>query len=103
MAVADAPRPAPAPGGAGYAPSPAGPAPEGAALRLPPAVDLPRPLATLRFLRRPLEFKAKAARLHGDVFRVPLAIRDTTFVFTSHPDHVRSLFTAKAGDVPSLT
>ncbi len=104
MAVADPPRSAPQPdGSASFAPSPAGPVAADTPIDLPPSVGLPRAIATLRFLRRPLSFKAEYARRLGDTFQVPLAVADATFTFTSHPDHVRSLFTAKPADVPSLT
>jgi len=85
-------------------PSPAGPISEedqAAALPAPPLVPLSRPLQVLRFNQRQIEFVFKARRKLGEVF-VMRAYRDEDVV-TSHPDHVRSLFTADPGVAPSLT
>src|SRR5438105_15462474 len=57
---------------------------------------------TILFGLRPMTFM-RACRKLGDVWRVRFVIRDETIVITSHPDHVRSLFTAKPEDAPSLT
>jgi cytochrome P450 len=85
-------------------PSPAGPidATEAAALPSPPAIRLPRLLQSLRFNQRQIEFVFRARREHGEVFQMHGATHDATAV-TSHPDHVRSLFTAKPEQAPSLT
>jgi cytochrome P450 len=85
-------------------PSPAGPtdAEELQRLPRPPVVPLPRTAQMLRFNQRQIEFVFKARRKLGDVF----AIRGTqpgAIVMTSHPDHVRSLFTARPEQAPSLT
>jgi cytochrome P450 len=86
----------------GQAPSSAaGPAQEGERLRPPPAVKLPRALQTLRFSQRQIQFVSRARRELGEVFELHSVIGDT--VITSHPDHARSLFTAKPELVPSLT
>jgi cytochrome P450 len=85
-------------------PSPAGPISEedqAAALPAPPLVPLSRPLQVLRFNQRQIEFVFKARRKLGEVFAM-LVYRDEDVV-TSHPDHVRSLFTADPGVAPSLT
>jgi cytochrome P450 len=83
-------------------PSPAGPAPDdGAPDRLPPSLPLPRALQTLRFSVRQIEYVFRARRELGDVFLFRAALDDP--VITSHPDHVRSLFTAKPEEAPSLT
>ncbi len=82
--------------------SPAGPADEQDVLRDPPAIGLPRALQVLRFTRRQIEFVFGARRELGDVFRMHAGITGGTVV-TCHPDHVRSLFTAKPEQVPSLT
>ncbi len=68
---------------------------------LPPLLELPHMLSVLRFNQRQIEFVFKARRLHGEVFRWRGI--DEEIVITSHPDHVRSLFTAKPGLAPSLT
>ncbi|MCW2966847.1 MAG: cytochrome, partial [Solirubrobacteraceae bacterium] len=85
-------------------PSPAGPvdAETAAALADPPSVPLPRTLQVLRFNQRQIEFVFKARRKLGEVFRFS-ATGDDNPVVTSHPDHVRSLFTAKPEQAPSLT
>ncbi|HKG39391.1 MAG TPA: cytochrome P450 [Conexibacter sp.] len=80
-------------------PSPAGPAPDdGAPLELPPALQLPRSLTALRFSIRQLPFTFRARRELGETFalRFPLRLRfgDDRTNFVTHPDHVRSLFTA---------
>jgi cytochrome P450 len=87
-----------------FEPSPAGPVtPEVAAsLREPPRIDLPRGLQVLRFNQRQIEFVFGARRRLGEVFRMHGIVPGGP-TFTSHPDHVRSLFTAKPELAPSLT
>jgi cytochrome P450 len=84
-------------------PSPAGPleAEEVAGLPEPPAIAMPRLLQILRFNQRQIQFVFRARRELGEVFRMHGAIGQ--FAVTSHPDHVRSLFTAKPDQAPSLT
>jgi cytochrome P450 len=83
-------------------PSPAGPLDDAAThLPLPPAVPLPRALQILRFNQRQIEFVFHARRKLGEVFQMRGSDEDVTV--TSHPDHVRSLFTAKPEEAPSLT
>jgi cytochrome P450 len=83
--------------------SPAGPVPEGIeGLRTPPAIPLPAALQTLRFSVRQLEFVFRARRELGEVFRMHAMISGWP-VITSHPDHVRSLFTADPAQAPSIT
>ncbi len=100
MSVTEAPSPR---GLIGEAPpSPAGPLPDdGSPSSLPPSFPLPRALQTLRFSIRQIEFVFRARRELGDVFLFRSAVDDP--VVTSHPDHVRSLFTAKPEEAPSLT
>lgn len=85
-------------------PSPAGPidAAEAAALPKPPIVELPRAAQTLRFSQRQIQYVFGARRRLGEVFRMRSALPGGPVV-TSHPDHVRSLFTAKPEQAPSLT
>src|SRR5947209_19117269 len=85
-------------------PSPAGPIEPGeaAGLPLPPSVPLPRALQVIRFSQRQIEFVFRARRELGEVFRMRGVVPDGP-VLTSHPDHVRSLFTAKPEEAPSLT
>jgi cytochrome P450 len=83
--------------------SPAGPA-EGDALALPapPLVPVSRGLTTLRMSVRQIQFVFKARRKLGDVFGMFGYVDDIPAAITSHPDHVRSLFTADPELAPSL-
>jgi cytochrome P450 len=85
-------------------PSPAGPieATEAAALPEPPVVQLPRLAQMLRFNQRQIEYVFGARRRLGETFQLHTLLPEN-FVITSHPDHVRSLFTAKPEQAPSLT
>jgi cytochrome P450 len=85
-------------------PSPAGPmeADEATAMPKPPVVPLPRAAQMARFNQRQIQFVFGARRRLGDVFRMRTAMPGGP-VITSHPDHVRSLFTAKPEQAPSLT
>jgi cytochrome P450 len=56
----------------------------------------------VRFNQRQIEFVFKARRELGEVFRVRGTVPGGP-VITSHPDHVKSLFTAKPEQAPSLT
>jgi cytochrome P450 len=98
--------PAPTPGSlVGEAPpSAAGPVDAAALAGLaePPNIPL-RPLVqSLRFSQRQIEFVFGARRRRGEVFRMRGIVAGGP-VITSHPDHVRSLFTAKPEQAPSLT
>jgi cytochrome P450 len=86
-------------------PSPAGPIEpaEAATLPEPPAIAQPRLLQTLRFNQRQIQFVFRARRELGEVFRMRGTVPGPGLVITSHPDHVRSLFTAKPEQAPSLT
>ena len=85
-------------------PSPAGPidAAEASGLPQPPMIPLPRLVQSLRFNQRQIEVVFRARRELGEVFRMHGATEDPV-TMTSHPDHVRSLFTAKPEQAPSLT
>jgi len=85
-------------------PSPAGPigVAEAASLPEPPTVPLHPVVQTLRFNQRQIEFVFGARRRLGEVFRMRSALPGGPTI-TSHPDHVRSLFTADPELVPSLT
>jgi len=85
-------------------PSPAGPLEpaEQGTLSAPPQVPLSRLIQSLRFNQRQIEFVFRARRELGEVFRMHGATEDAVTV-TSHPDHVRSLFTAGPELAPSLT
>ena len=85
-------------------PSPAGPISEAdlAGLAAPPSVDMPTLLQVVRFNQRQIEFVFRARREHGEVFRMRGTVPGGPVV-TSHPDHVRSLFTCRADEAQSLT
>ncbi len=84
--------------------SPAGPIDGDQATRLPrpPAVPLPRLIQLLRFNQRQIEFVFRARRELGEVFCMRSTLPGGPTI-TSHPDHVRSLFTASPEQAPSLT
>jgi cytochrome P450 len=85
-------------------PSPAGPARDGVGhLRTVPEVPLSPTAQTLRFSVRQIEFVFGARRRLGEVFRMRTRIVEGGTVITSHPDHVKSLFTADPAEAPSLT
>ena len=84
-------------------PASAGPidAEEAARLPRPPVVQM-RPLPLLlRFNQRQIEFVFGAKRRLGDVFAIRTP-EPYDLVITSLPDDVRSLFTAKPEEAPSL-
>jgi cytochrome P450 len=84
--------------------SPAGPLDEGEPLPpLPPVVAGSRLSTSLRLTARQTEWVFRARREHGDVFRFPTLIHDELVTMVNHPDHVKSLFTAKPAQAPSLT
>ncbi len=75
----------------------------GEELCAPPTVALPRAVQTLRFTQRQIQFVFRSRRELGDVFGVSFLVIPGGVVLSSHPDHARSLFTAKPELVPSLT
>jgi cytochrome P450 len=84
-------------------PSPAGPVDQTTAVRLPPGPRASKLVQTVRFVRDPLGSALTSHRRYGDVWELKLASRADAFVVTAHPDHVKSLLTAKPDDAPSLT
>ncbi|MDQ8044596.1 MAG: cytochrome P450 [Solirubrobacteraceae bacterium] len=85
------------------APSTAGPALDGlSGLREVPYIDQPKLLQILRFNRRHKDFVFRAARDYGDVFHMKGTVKGGP-VITSHPDHVKSIFSAKPALVPTIT
>ncbi|TDD90920.1 cytochrome P450 [Saccharopolyspora karakumensis] len=88
------------PSGSGeLAPSPAGPVDE---LGTPPPLHGSGPLLqTLRLGRDQGRVLFEGTRLHGDVFRVNTLLEKRPLTITSHPDHVKSLFTAGPALAPS--
>ncbi len=84
-------------------PSPAGPADPAEPLNLPPEIPLPRMAQTLRFAQRQIQLVFRARRELGGTFMLRFVVIPGGTVVTDHPDHARSLFTAKPELVPSLT
>jgi cytochrome P450 len=87
----------------GAPPSPAGPVDAGTPLALPPAIELPQLVQAMGFGLRPLTWNLHNQRRFGDVWRMRLPTRRDAFVVTCHPDHIKSVFTAKPDDAPSAT
>jgi cytochrome P450 len=54
-------------------------------------------------MRRPLSFHIRGRRRYGDVWQMRILSRPEPFAVTCHPDHFKSLVTAKPHDAPSLT
>ena len=84
-------------------PSPAGPAEaQDMDLPEPPRVPLPRGVQVMHMNWRQIEFMFRWQRRLGDVFRANAIVAGGPTV-TSHPEHVKSLFTANPDIAPSLT
>ena len=83
--------------------SPAGPVEPGTPLRLPPMRAGNRLVQSLQFVASPLATSLRGRERYGDVWQIELLSRKEPFVVTTHPDHVKSLLTAKPEDAPSLT
>ena len=83
--------------------SPAGPITnaEQEALEAPPVVEMHPAAQILRFNQRQIQFVFGARRRLGETFRMRTAMPGG-LVIVSHPDHVRSLFTASPELAPSL-
>src|SRR5262245_38753496 len=98
-------RPAPArPRIEGYEPSPAGPVDGAPAFVLPPVLPQPPVIQTAPFVGRTLPFLFAAQREFGETFAFrPLANGGESIVVATHPDHVKSLFSAPPEIVPSIT
>ena len=84
-------------------PSPAGPLTDAdVTVRMPQRLRMPRGLQAVRVNWRQARFMFRARREVGEVFGMYAPIGEDAVV-TSHPDHVRSLFTADPALAPSLT
>jgi cytochrome P450 len=70
---------------------------------MPPHVSKGRFEQSIRFVFAPLRENLRASKQFGDVWQMGLLSRKESFVVTSHPDHVKSLFKAKPAEAPSLT
>jgi cytochrome P450 len=87
-----------------YAASPAGPITEAelAGLKPVPEFNLPQFMQVLRFGQRQAEFVLSGRKQFGEVFRFHGIIPGHP-VISGHPDHAKSLFTAKPELAPTLT
>ena len=83
--------------------SSAGPVSDDEAVRLPPANPLHPLVQSVRFGVRPISTNLNNHRRFGDAWRINILARRDGFVVTCHPDHIRSLLTARPDDAPSLT
>jgi cytochrome P450 family 135 len=85
------------------APSEAGPIEPDTLARLPrpPAIRLPRLVQLLWFGQLQWHFVHHHREKLGEVWRARAYVRGRTAI-TSHPDHIRSLFTAPPDQVPTL-
>ncbi len=83
--------------------SPAGPisSEDQAELSAPPVIPAHPAVQILRFNQRQIQFVFGARRRFGETFRMRTAMPGG-LVIVSHPDHVRSLFTADPELTPSL-
>jgi cytochrome P450 len=86
-ATADAPEPR-------YAPSPCHPVDPGTPLNPPPSTSGSKLSETLRFLRDPFNSALSDQGVLGGVWGMNLLANRDTFIATSHPDHIRAIFTA---------
>jgi cytochrome P450 len=59
---------------------------------LPDGPRAPRALQTARWIARPAAFMEESQRRHGDMFTLRIA-NEGTWVFVSHPDAVKQVFT----------
>ncbi len=84
-------------------PSAAGPAEDQPLTGMPPVRGRSRLAQSIRFVANPLSLNLRARDEFGDLWQLQLLSRKDPFVVTSHPDHVKSLLTAKPLDAPSLT
>ena len=71
-------------------------------LPAPPRVPLPRAVQIMHMNYRQIEFMFRWRRRLGEVFAANAIVSGTPAI-TSHPEHVRSLFTASPDIAPSLT
>jgi cytochrome P450 len=82
-------------------PSPAGPVENLSALKLPPSIRLPRPVQVVWFGQFQWNFMFRNQKRFGDVWLGNGYVRGKT-ALTYHPDHIRSIFTARPDQVPTL-
>jgi cytochrome P450 len=84
-----------------YAPSPCGPVDEHTPIQLPPRPAASKLSQTLRFVRDPFNSALADQGTLGGTWGMDLLANADTFVATSHPDHIRAVFT-NAKDAPAI-
>jgi cytochrome P450 len=84
-----------------YAPSPCHPVDAETPLHLPPTNSDSKLSATLRFVRDPYNSALADQGVLGGVWGMNLLANRDTFLATSHPDHIRAIFT-NAKDAPAI-
>ncbi|MBO0769388.1 MAG: cytochrome P450 [Solirubrobacterales bacterium] len=85
-----------------YAPSPAGPVDTDTPIHLPPGSSRSRLRQTLAFATNPYNSALRDTAQYGEVWKMELLTRKDPFYASSHPDHIRSIFTAKPDDAPAI-
>ena len=86
-----------------YAPSPAHQVDEDVPINLPIGPTGSTLQQTIAFARDPYGYGLENQGRFGDVYAMKLMTRKETMLASSHPDHIRSVFTASPADMPSLT
>ncbi|MBO0769387.1 MAG: cytochrome P450, partial [Solirubrobacterales bacterium] len=86
-----------------YAPSPCHPVEAGTPLAPPPGPAQSGLAQTLAFGLDPYGYALANEGRYGDTWSMRLAIRPEVHLTTSHPDHIKAVFTANPSDAPSLT
>ncbi|HET9074702.1 MAG TPA: cytochrome P450 [Solirubrobacteraceae bacterium] len=84
-----------------YAASPCHPVEENTPVRLPPGTSTSKLAQTLRFLRDPFNSALTDQATLGSPWTMRLLANRDDFLATSHPDHIRAIFTA-AKDAPAI-
>ncbi len=84
-----------------WAPSPSHAVDADTPLHLPPTFDASKLKATLRFVRDPYNSALADQGVLGGVWGMNLLANRDTFIATSHPDHIRAIFT-NAKDAPAI-
>ncbi len=84
-----------------YAPSPCHAVDADAPIHLPPTNSASKLAATLRFVRDPYNSALADQGVLGGVWGMNLLANRDTFIATSHPDHIRAIFT-NAKDAPAI-
>ena len=84
-----------------YAPSPCHAVDADTPIRLPPGTSQSRFMQTLRFLRDPYNSALADQGVLGGTWGMNLLANRDTFLATSHPDHIRAIFTNPV-DAPAI-